>query len=121
MVLPLILIPLIILAMFVILLIPAIVNVIKITLLIVAIIFIVRLLKKRFGKAKELVNWEFVVIIIGIFAGILTIGTYFGFLSVASMPMAVQQPLTQISLSPIALFLGFIIVVLTLIIIFKKR
>lgn len=121
MVFPLIIIGLIVLGIFLIVFIPFIIKIAKIMLVIMALVWIFRILRKHFKGVKNLANWEYLLLGIGTFAGILTIGNNFGIFSIGALPMAVQEPIVQASLSPLNLFLGFIIFVLTMMYIFKKR
>lgn len=118
MVLPLIVIGLIVLGVF--LLIFFVAKILKIILIVGALVWIFGILKKH-SKIKNLANWEYFVIVISVGVGIIAIGSHFGFLSVGALPMAIQEPIVQSSLSPLNLFLGFIIFVLAMMYIFKKR
>lgn len=120
MVFPLIIIGLIVLVVFLIIFIPFIIKIIKILLVVGALVWIFRILRKHFKAVKNLANWEYFVIAISVGAGIIAIGNNFGFFAVSGLPMAVQEPIVQASLSPLNLFLGFIIFVLTMMYIFKK-
>lgn len=120
MVFPLIIIGIIILVIFFIIFIPFIIKILKIILVIGALVWIFRILRKHFKIVKNLANWEYFVIAISVGAGIITLGSHFGLLSVGSLPMAVQEPIVQATLSPLNLFLGFIIFVLTMMYLFKK-
>lgn len=115
---PLLIIAGIVLAIFVLMLLPFIVTIMKILLMIGALVWIISILKKNF-KTKKMANWEFIVIAISVGAGLLTLGSHFQLFSVG-LPMAIQQPLIQATLSPINLFLVFIIFVLALMYIYKK-
>ena len=117
----LLIIGLIVLGIFLLIFIPFIIKILKIIIVIVALVWIFRILRKHFKSVKNLSSWEYFIIGIAVFAGILTIGSNFGFFSVGALPMAVQEPIVQATLSPLNLFLGFIIFVLVMIYIFKKK
>ena len=91
----------------------------KIILIIVALIWVYNLLKKKFN-IKNLSNAGYALGAIGIFVGILTIGNHFQFFAVGALPFAVQTPLVQASLSPLNLFLGFLVVVFAMLYYTKK-
>ena len=105
-------------AVFFLIFIPFVIKIIKIVAVIVALLFIYKLLK-RF-KFKNMSNPEILIIVISAGAGILALGSHFGFFAVSGLPMAIQTPLVQASLSPLNLFLGFIIGVMVLMYIYKK-
>ena len=121
MVFPLIIIGVIVLVIFFVVFIPFIIKILKIIIIISALIWIFGILRKHFKGVKNLANWEYILLGIGTFAGILTIGSHFGFLSVGGLPLAVQEPIVQATLSPLNLFLGFMIFVLMMMYVFKKR
>lgn len=121
MVFPLIIIGLIVLGIFLIVFIPFIIKIIKIMLVVGALIWIFGILRKHFKGVKNLANWEYLLLGIGVFAGIITIGSHFRLFAVGALPMAVQTPIIQATLSPLNLFLGFMIFVLIMMYIFKKR
>lgn len=121
MVFPLIIIGLIVLGIFLIVFIPFIIKIVKIILVVGALVWIFGILRKHFKGVKNFANWEYFVIAISIGAGILTIGGHFGLFAVGTLPMAVQEPIIQASLSPLNLFLGFIIFVLIMMYVFRKR
>ena len=121
MVFPLIIIGIIVLGIFLMIFIPFIIKILKIIIVISALIWIFGILRKHFKVVKNLANWEYFIIAISIGVGIITLGSNFGFLSVGALPMAVQEPIVQAALSPLNLFLGFIIFVLTMMYVFKKR
>ena len=120
MVFPLIIIGMIVLGILSIIFIPFIIKIIKIMHIIVALVWIFGVLRKHFKSVRNLANWEYFVIVISVGAGIITLGSHLGFLSVGSLPMAVQTSIVQSTLSPLNLFLSFIIFVLIMMYIFKK-
>lgn len=108
----------IIVGIFLLLMIPLVLKVVKIIAVILALVWVYNLLRKKF-KIKSISNPEYLVIGIGIFAGILTIGGQFGIFAISGLPLAVQTPIVQASLSPLNLFLGFLVILFALLYIFK--
>ena len=117
MVFPLLLIILVIFFIVGIVIFIAILPFIKLAIIIGALIWIWKLLPE---KVKKIKNWELVVLGIALMASIITIGAKFNFFAVNQLPLAIQEPISQVTLSPLNLFLSFIIFILVIMYIKKK-
>ena len=121
MVFPLLIIGVIILLVFILIVfVPFIIKILKIIIVLGALVWIFGIFRKHFKAVRNLANWEYFIIVISVGAGILVFGSNFGLFAIDSLPMAVQEPIVQSSLSPLNLFLGFIIFVLVLMYVYKK-
>jgi len=121
---PLIAIGIIVLAVFILLLLPFILGIIKIVIVISGLLGIIWVFNKLNLKFPDkFKNWEIFILIIGLVAGVLTILNHTGVLAVGTeaLPLSVQNDLASATLSPLNMFLGFLVIVFMLLWIYTKK
>ena len=121
---PLIAIGIIVLAVLILLLLPFILGILKIVIVIaglLGIIWVFNQLNLKFPTKFK--NWEMFMLIIGLVVGVLTILNHTGVLAVGTeaLPLSIQNDLASATLSPLNIFLGFLVIVFMLLWIYQKK